>query len=222
MSRDMVWYKLYEALLDNECPICRLLNQAANDFIGAFLYENVNDPGLRQRLRNSKGLCSAHAWLLHSYGEPLAHAIIYGDLLQDAIADFGTSSGPGRSRHAESGERCLLCGLEDQYCRSYLLLLDETIGENRDFQKKFAESGILCVPHMKQYAALSRNSQSLDIVRRIVTAKYAYLQKCLSEIRRKNDYRFSGEPWTDDERAAWSKAVRIMAGRRIDDKKFPD
>ena len=36
----------------------------------------------------------------------------------------------------------------------------------------------------------------------------------LSEIKRKNDYRYSEEEWTNDEKTAWKKVVGIINGRR--------
>lgn len=221
MAQDIVWYELYEAISDNECPICKLLNHVTNNFIDAFLYENVNDPKLRLQLRNSNGLCNAHAWLLQSYGEPLAHAIIYGDLINDAIKEISgefpiIAKNRFRTHHHEKAKgKCMLCELENKFSHSYLQLLDETISINKDFRRKFSEAGILCVPHLRQYAALSRDSKSLQIVKEIVTGKYEYILKCLSEICRKSDYRFSEEPWTNDECDAWTKAVRIMVGRKI-------
>lgn len=224
MSQDMVWYQLYDEIKDNECPICKLLDRVANDFIDAFLYENVNDPKLREELRRSKGFCNAHAWLLQSYGDPLAHAIIYGALLKDAANEFKNRTlitakkSAGFYHHPDEREKCILCELEDRFCQSYLKIIDENICTNRDFKERFTESGILCVPHMRQFIAVSKNRISLETVQEIVVSKYDSILKCLSEICRKNDYRYSDEPWTADEKDAWTKAVRIMAGRKISKK----
>lgn len=224
MSQDMVWYEVYEALDNDECPICKLVKKVADRFIDGFLYENVNDPKLRVQLRKSKGFCNAHAWLLHSYGEPLAHAIIYEPLLKDTLAEFNSTFLIQAKKkiniidNKENKNECILCELENTYEKSYLKIIDENVSDNIDFKKKFIDDGILCVPHMRQYIALSTNTKSLEIVQEVIKTKYQYLINCLSEIRRKNDYRFSDEQWTADERNAWTKAVKIMAGRKMYEK----
>jgi len=229
MSQDMVWHEVYEALGHEECPVCKLVKKAVNSYIDGFLYENVNDPMFQERLRKEKGFCNAHSWLMHSFGEPLAHAILYDAFLRDALAEFNSALPANAKRKLrfrsnlgsqskENQAECKLCKLESDYEKSYLRVIDENVSSQIDFKNKFVEQGILCVPHMKQYISLSRNSESLNLVQEIVYAKYQGLLHCLAEIRRKNDYRFTGEAWTDAERNAWTKAVEIMVGRKMYEK----
>ena len=222
MNRDIVWHELYDAIGNDECPVCKLLKKNIDHFVSAFLYENVNDPKLRDQLKDSRGLCNTHAWLMQSYGDPLSHAIIYESLLRDMAEELNKktlASGKKRkhdllSRLEPKGD-CMLCEMEAKYETTYLKALDEFIGSDDVFRGKFEESGFLCIPHLKRLIALNTNDSTIRMMQDINKSKYAVMISQLSEIRRKNDYRFSDEPWTPEERHAWGKAVGVMAGRKV-------
>lgn len=221
MSKDMVWHELYDSIGDDECPVCRLVKKTVDQFIDAFLYENVNDPKLRKQLKESKGLCYSHAWLLQSYGDPLSHAIIYGDLLKEVVDIIdknplivGKKQNFSLYEHLKPNSKCMICELTEQTQNTYLKVIDEFLCVDEVLRAKFNDSGLLCVPHLKELILLSKNEKSLKLIQDITSCKYKKTIYNLSEIQRKNDYRFSDEPWTDQERDAWSKAVRIMVGEK--------
>ena len=51
---------LLDALQQPGCPICRLFRQASQRAIESFLWENVNEPDVRQGIIASYGFCNAH------------------------------------------------------------------------------------------------------------------------------------------------------------------
>ena len=51
--------------------------------------------------------------------------------------------------------------------------------------------------------------QKLDAVQK---KNLAHALGCLDEIKRKFDYRFTDEALTKEERTAWQRAVKLMAG----------
>ena len=61
-SRHMTYHDLREALAEPGCAFCRLVARAVDRYLRALLYESVNDPGLREKLRASRGFCRGHAW----------------------------------------------------------------------------------------------------------------------------------------------------------------
>jgi len=81
-----------------------------------------------------------------------------------------------------------------------------------EFKERYSESGMLCMPHLE----LIKNSkkQNTNIIIKETIKKYQSLRNDLSEIQRKNDYRFSHEPWTEKQRSAWKRSVEIINGNR--------
>lgn len=84
MGRDMLWYELFNGLKNNNCPICELVHKKTVQSMEGFLYESANDTAIRNKINHSNGLCNYHAYMLMERGDPLAHAIIYTDLLRKA------------------------------------------------------------------------------------------------------------------------------------------
>ena len=64
------------------CAVCHCATQAEDRFFQAALYERVVEVPLRERLRETGGFCARHAQALLAYRDPLATAILYGDLLR--------------------------------------------------------------------------------------------------------------------------------------------
>ncbi len=51
MENTKAFYDLQEALAQSGCPLCRLLEERAEQYLDNLLWENVNDPGMRQAVR---------------------------------------------------------------------------------------------------------------------------------------------------------------------------
>lgn len=76
---------LLEAMKKPGCPICRVSRQAAERALESFLWENVNEPNVRQGILNSLGFCLSHTRLmvapeLVTSGLPLGTNFIYEHL----------------------------------------------------------------------------------------------------------------------------------------------
>src|SRR3972149_3490349 len=84
------YFDVIDACARPGCPFCRLSEETVNRYLGAILYENVNDPGTRDQLRSSLGYCNEHAWrLTATSGSALGVAIIYEDLLSHLAGALG-------------------------------------------------------------------------------------------------------------------------------------
>jgi hypothetical protein len=76
---------LLEAMGKPGCPICRATNQGAARALEAFLWENVNEPDVRQGILDSYGFCPPHtrvmvAQEMSTSSLPLGTNIIYEHL----------------------------------------------------------------------------------------------------------------------------------------------
>jgi len=48
------YYNFLDALKEQSCPVCFLVKKGTHKTMDDFLYESVNDPGLRQEIRHHK------------------------------------------------------------------------------------------------------------------------------------------------------------------------
>ena len=80
MEKHLSYFALLDALKEKGCPICFLLKKNTNKSMDDFLYEQVNDSGIRKAIRDSFGFCNRHAWQLRNIGDGLGLSIIYKNL----------------------------------------------------------------------------------------------------------------------------------------------
>lgn len=212
MNRDMTWHELYEHIKDNQCPICALLLEFTDRAMDSFLYESVNDPSLREKIMQSHGLCNFHSRMLLKKGDPLAHALIYIDLLNQTLTEIKSLNMNALSVYGKHSD-CIFCKNEKSSEKLYAVGFLAAY-QDKEFAKKYEDDGMLCVSHTKLIIESSSKSQA-NIINNIINTteqKYKSLLNDLYEIKRKNDYRFNNEPWTESERTAWKKAVAVING----------
>src|SRR5262249_38691636 len=63
-DRYLAYFRLVEAFREPGCPVCRCVSAASRRYLDALVYEQVNDPDTRRRLRASWGFCNWHTWML--------------------------------------------------------------------------------------------------------------------------------------------------------------
>ncbi|MDI3312595.1 MAG: DUF6062 family protein [Thermoanaerobacterium sp.] len=231
---DMVYYELKDSLKDDACPICVLINKNVDNFIDALLYESVNDIKIREDIKNSKGYCNYHAWKLQSFGDPLAHAIIYSDLIvpliheidvflraakcYENIQNFFRMKKESNRRlrrlkgYLDSENGCPICTMVRDWGKQYILSFVEYVGRDKDFREKFKIGGFLCVPHMFKLLDYCGDTSIVREIMSVQLDKFKMLLNLLNEIKRKSDYRFVDEPKSNEERIAWIKAVEKCVG----------
>lgn len=211
MGRDMLWYELFDCMKNDNCPICELVHKRTVQSMDGFLYESVNDGTIRNKISHSNGLCNFHAYMLKDMGDPLAHAIIYTDLLRKAAHNI-RSPNIRQALQYQSHEECLFCLQEHEsestYIKAFIVAFPD-----QEFKKQYQDNGLLCLPHLE----LVKNSKVFsDKIMDITLEKYDILINQLQEIKRKFDYRYSTELWTEQEKTAWNRAVAaINAGRGL-------
>jgi len=175
-----------------------------------FLYESVNDISLRKNICNSNGLCNFHAYMLMEMGDPLAHALVYSDLLKKAI-DNMSGINLKQNNLYQSHNDCLFCKQAKESEDTYIIAFADAF-EDTEFKEKYISGGMLCMPHLELIKNLKRHE--VDKIVDISLEKYRGLINDLSEIKRKNDYRFSSENWTEQEKTSWKRAVKVINAQK--------
>ena len=203
MAKDMVYYGLMDAMEGDCCPICKLIRGRIDQMMDGFLYESVNDPRLRKKIDRSRGFCNEHARMLMGKGDPLAHALIYRELLALASED----AKKGQFDRYEDRSGCLFCRQAQKTEEIYAKAFAEGFRE-REFREKYAAGGMLCMNHLA--AIHAADAAVYHKIRQATEKKYTALMELLDEIRHKNDYRFAEEAWSDGARDSWRRAVAVI------------
>ncbi len=203
-SKEIIYHELMQRMQKGGCPICDFVEFRLAEALERFLYEGINTPHTRAKIEWTNGFCNHHAHRLLELGDPLSHAILYHDFMNNVLKDVpDKKSRTDRSDHKE----CFFCAIqksnEEDYTKAFLEFY-----ETKEFADAYEASGMLCVPHLLQIQKIRFAPRKT--VQRIVDCtmeKYRGLNAHLSEIKRKSDYRNTHEKWTDEEKEAWKQAV---------------
>lgn len=219
-QKDPVAYNLEQALEEGSCPVCRCLAAATTRYLANLLYEFVNDPKTRDHLRAAGGFCREHSWALQQMGDPLAHSIIYADLIEGYLAALQQTGGILRrgstSSVPEHERRCPVCREEEETENRYVTGLLAVL-RDKAFREKYQTAGGLCLPHFQAVYDQARDGKIQAFLTQVQSERLSQLSSELKEFIRKSDYRFADElPGT--ERDAWIRAVRFWVGP-LDNKK---
>ena len=195
---------LREACLMDGCPICRLEHDADVRYLDRLLYEQVNDYKVRLQLRASLGFCSEHALMAMDevQGKALGLAIIYDDLLRVALEQLDT-----RQTVLKTLKTCPACENRHEMTGRVLAELSKTILLPA-MQAALTASQGLCFSHLQQALEHVRDPEKRKTLISLQREIMEKLRVELAEYIRKNDYRFTGEPF-GPEGDARRRAVRL-------------
>lgn len=238
MGRTKSFYDLRDALQLEGCPVCRLKAAFVDQALEGLIYENVNDPVLRARIRAARGFCHEHAWGLLRHGAALGSAIIMRDVLREVLrtVDDGRFKAlptmslsrlqealtPQQPRSATAElvarlgpqETCPMCVSAGDLEEGCLAALRENLLGDDGLLALYSRSDGLCLPHFRQ--ALSRIGDEA-VFTALVGAQqgiWRRLEDQLSESIRKSDYRFSEEE-LGKEAGSWLRGIAAIAGSRV-------
>jgi hypothetical protein len=232
-DRDHAYFRLVEAFREPGCPICRCVGAASRRYLDALVYEQVNDPDTRRRLRASWGFCNWHTWMLADLpGSTFGAAIIHEDLLRTTGQRTG-KLGPQAGR-AASGPRawlsrlagatglpaivklhrrrppCPACLDAAEAEARYVEAQGTFIGELQ-FQRAYEASDGLCVPHAMQAIERAAGRPEAGELVRLTVRRWDALRRTVEQFVSKHDYR-STEPFSEDEAASCRRALATIAG----------
>lgn len=209
MDKEAVFHELYDRMKDGKCPICDFTEFRLNEALDRFLYEGVNSPHLRYKIEKANGFCSYHAHKLLKLNDPLTHAILYHDFMHNVTENIGSRK--NRTRY-DRHDGCFFCENVKRNDSDYVNAFAEFFS-NEQFKEKYKNDAVLCVPHLTAVRNLKFKGKTAEEITEITLEKYRHLNENLSEIKRKNDYRYTDEEWTEEEKTAWQKAVDIFNGK---------
>jgi hypothetical protein len=98
---------LIEAMKKPGCPVCRLFRQGSERALESFLWENVNEPDVREGILDSYGFCPPHTRVMvarevYTSSVPLGTNIIYEHLGRVVASELKTVK-PGSAMGAVTG-----------------------------------------------------------------------------------------------------------------------
>ncbi len=227
-------FDLLEACREPGCPVCRLESCHVQRYLDNQFYENVNDPNFREQLRRSLGFCREHAWLAvnERLGDVLGFALIYRDVIDHTLERL-EKEGAERPRRSnwrkpaaeESGgrlhqfltaltaqKRCPVCMKRDEMISFVVAALVEAMG-GRELEEALRASEGLCLPHLKLALKAAGDPAVEEKLVSLHKEKLQALRAELTELIRKNDYRFMKEE-PGPEGDSWLRAIARFVGRR--------
>ncbi len=225
--KGMSRFELEEALRQQGCAVCRLVERAGRSYLEYVLYDLVNDLDVQKEFRASLGLCASHAQGMLEKGDGLGVAILYRAAVRELLGRLSkTPDAPrsqaflpkffGRSARVdpvipEPGEGCMVCVAEGEAERRYLQLLLEG-AKDGSLGDLVGGSGSVCVRHLSRASAVAGGwlpPALIDATREV----FEDLESDLGRYVQHSDYRFRDEPW-GKERDSWKRVVAQMLGRR--------
>ncbi|OGF51144.1 MAG: hypothetical protein A2044_08200 [Candidatus Firestonebacteria bacterium GWA2_43_8] len=210
-EKHTTYYDIIDSFKEKGCPICFLVDRSVNAFFKSFLMEFVLNHNLTQKLNKSKGFCERHGFSLIKHGDSLATAITYNVLMDDLLAELKKTGAIKSSFFKKEGD-CPACEAfnesDERYTDAFVLY-----AKDEELIEKYKKSTGVCVPHLRKILSKCKDKELLKQLTDIHLDFYGKLNNELISIIRKNDYRYSKEPW-GNEKDAWIRAVEKFVGRQ--------
>jgi len=230
-STNLIRQDLIEALQEAGCAFCGLAQRKSLRYVETLLETAVMDVDQRDDWRYAGGFCQSHAEMALTIPNAAGSlAILYEDVLQHEMAGLSgllpeiKFSWWQRRRqrvrrrvqqwlHARRQRLgCPICRTwQTQVHLYWAVLLDH--GEDDDVIHALAQSDGLCIPHTVSLLQFDPTHKHLPAV---LAAQRQCLQRLHGDLHafiRKQDYRFSHEPY-GGEADAWQRVVACLVGRR--------
>jgi hypothetical protein len=180
----------------------------------AFLYESVNDPGLRGRMRRDLGLCHHHAWQLAGFGDALGGAILFRDVLHAAIARLRSPGRPWRRRATPQefgGQPCYFCWLAHETLEGALGELARRV-DDPEVETCWQGSAMLCLSHLTMLLEHIRDSRTRERVLKLHVEKYRLLCRQMDQVVANSSYDHR-QAESGSQRDSWIRAIEAIVGR---------
>lgn len=212
----MPYYSLLDAIKGKGCPICFLVIKSTHKLMDDFLYEGVNDSGLRKEISESYGFCNRHAWQLQKLGDGFGISIVYEDLAKLINAELSKKDDPARlikdlNKCRKLKNKCLFCKYEKDIEGRYVSEFGKNY-EEAELKHTYKNSFGFCIPHLLVVINKFKNMKAVEEITAIESEKLLGLIAELSEFQRKHDYRFSIEGF-GTEGDSWLRAIEKLEGK---------
>lgn len=231
---------LLEALKKPGCPACRIFRQASERALESFLWENVNEPDVRQGILDSYGFCPTHTRVMVARevltsSLPLGTNIIYehlGRVVAGELANLHPANPVGNLRgawtdllrrvglKARAAEPlpprgvCPACGVGDNAALNSLHVLCDEIQKDGDARKAYLVSDGLCLAHLRR-AIGAHSTEFAGGVSLLIDDAVRRLEtqsRGMKEFIRKTNWSYRDEKPTEEEDTAWRKTLGFFTG----------
>jgi len=209
MEKHTTYYNLIDAFQEKSCPICLLAKKATHKAMDDFLYESVNDPEMRRKIRKSFGFCNLHAWQLQKLGDGFGLSIIYKDLIKHLLGK--TKKNNKAIILPNKPLSCPFCEDLRGHEKRYVLTFIENFNEP-EVSRRYKNSFGLCIPHLVSTVRLCKDADIIREIFEIESEKLNSLKDELEEFERKHDYRFRKEA-PGAEKDSWVRAIEKLIGK---------
>lgn len=208
------FFKLIEAMKQPGCPVCARIIEDTHHAMNSFLYESVNDPGLRSQIRSDRGLCHRHSWQLARFGDALGSAILFRDVLGTLLPSLGSTHLASFFRKPSTrlgAQVCLFCRQEE---KSHEGLLSDLAAHVDDPELKAAWEGpaALCIPHLGDLCALLRDDGARRRIVEMHRDNYTALCEAMGQLIEKQSYDRRPEE-IGSEKDSWIRAIEALVGK---------
>lgn len=210
----MLWNNLMEHMVNDNCPVCSLMKERNHSAMDNFLYECANLPDIRLKIKKEGGFCERHSKELREFGDPLAHAILYQDLFDEAFQELNQTFLPKKitflGKKESQKNNCFFCRKEKTGEEHYTKAMANAVS-NAKFLETYTQKGMLCLPHLKMaLSSKTKDQEKVKQLKQITWNKYNKIWDSLKEIVRKHDFHYTNEPLTEQEKKDWKRAVDIF------------
>ena len=187
-ARNLADVRLADLLEGTGCPVCAARGRAIDRFLESWLWESVNDVGVRRELDASRGLCPIHVRELvasdrrHS-GSMLGSAILLDAMLRVRQAEIEAvrraRGGRARARAlaaASQDPACLVCRVGDEAEASTI------DGIGRHLEAAWAEAtaqASFCVAHLVVLMRAARDISAWQVVEERQLERVASLHRTI-------------------------------------------
>ncbi|MBN1287421.1 MAG: hypothetical protein JXB47_18615 [Anaerolineae bacterium] len=207
-------YRLWEACAEPGCPICTRVRLDVARYLDRLLYENVNDTHIRAKIREARGFCNRHAYLLSRPGGSLGIAVIYRDVLERVLRTLDEA----RWRGGEIGSKalsdalapkqaCPVCVREAEAEMAYARALAEEL-DAPSLLEAFKESDGLCLRHFRTTLGMSSKREVFEVLSDMQRTIWNRLSMELAEFIQQAD-----SDLTSSEGDSWQRIVTRL--RRV-------
>jgi hypothetical protein len=239
MAFAMAVNNLIEALKKPGCPACRIFRQSSERALESFLWENVNEPDVRQGILDAYGFCAAHTRVMVARevltsSLPLGTNIIYEHLgrvvarelkglrpggvklpanpFRAILRRLGVKTAAGGALHPRGA--CPACAVGENAARNSLHVLCEEAQKDGDVRAAYLESDGLCLAHLRTAAEelSARFPAALTLLIDDMVRRLEDQSRDMKEFIRKNNWAYREEKLSEAEDTAWRKTLGFFTG----------
>ncbi len=207
MAYTALSHDLLQRMESQNCAVCDLIKTTTDRKLDLLLREHVTDIDFMTDFLRQEGFCEHHASLMLKKQDPLAHAMMYRQLLDYRLRT------PKKRKEASI---CMMCNDEKEIEASAVYTFASSLDDDR-FLEAYKEDGIVCLTHFEAIRkALKQTKSSFSPVFSDITlSKYDALRDVLNSVIKKSDYKYNEALLSSSERRVWKNIVALLIDQNM-------